>query len=58
MDRTKIRHRQTVADFFRKEQANLVGFVRRLIEDTAARDGEDIVQDVALNLFNKAARKN
>ncbi len=54
MDRTNTRFQQTIADFFRKEQANLVGFVRRLIDDTAARDGEDIVQDVALNLFHKA----
>jgi RNA polymerase sigma-70 factor (ECF subfamily) len=32
----------------------LVGFVRRRIDDAADRDAEDIVQDVMLNLFDKA----
>jgi RNA polymerase sigma factor (sigma-70 family) len=41
-------------DFFRCEYARLVGYVRKMIDDTAARDGEDIVQDVILNVFNLA----
>ncbi len=44
----------SIAEFFRNEHRHLVQFVRRLIDDTAAQDGEDLVQDVALNLFRKA----
>ena len=36
------------------EREKFVGYVHRFIDDTAERDGEDIVQDVFLNLFNKA----
>lgn len=43
-----------IADFFVTERKRLVRYVRRLIEDAAERDGEDIVQDVALNLFSRA----
>jgi RNA polymerase sigma factor (sigma-70 family) len=46
--------RRSIAEFFRDEHRHLVRFVRQLIDDTAAQDGEDIVQDVALNLFRKA----
>lgn len=46
--------RRSIAEFFRNEHKHLVQFVRQLIDDTAAQDGEDIVQDVALNLFRKA----
>jgi RNA polymerase sigma factor (sigma-70 family) len=42
-----------IADFFRRERGALTGYVRRLIADAAERDSEDIVQDVALNLFEK-----
>ena len=31
-----------------------MGYVRRMIDDAAERDGEDIVQDVMLNAFNLA----
>jgi RNA polymerase sigma factor (sigma-70 family) len=41
-----------IARFFKTERTRLVSYVRRLIDDTADRDGEDIVQDVMLNLFN------
>lgn len=44
----------SIADFFDRERNRLVGYVRRLIDDAAERDGEDIVQDVALNLFSRA----
>ncbi len=43
-----------ITDFFRTEYKKLVRFVRYLIDDTADRDAEDIVQDVMLNMFNKA----
>ncbi len=32
----------------------MLGFVRRLIDDTAEMEGEDIVQDVMLGIFNQA----
>ena len=50
----KEKHKEKLADFFRRERRRLIGYVKRWIEDTAERDGEDIVQDVAFNLFNKA----
>jgi RNA polymerase sigma factor (sigma-70 family) len=42
------------ADFFQLERQRLIGYVKRWIDDTAERDGEDIVQDVAFNVFKKA----
>jgi len=45
---------KTVARFFANEKENLLRFVRRLIENTAERDGEDLVQDVMLGLFERA----
>ena len=36
------------------EREKLIGYVHRFIDDTAERDGEDIVQEVALNIFNRA----
>lgn len=45
---------ETLADFFRGEYGRLVAFVRQRIDDAADRDGEDIVQDVALSLFERA----
>jgi RNA polymerase sigma factor (sigma-70 family) len=41
-------------EFFARERSNLVRFVRRLIDETAERDGEDYVQDVMLGIFEKA----
>lgn len=41
-------------DFFSRERKRLVGYVRSLIDDAADREGEDIVQDVALSLFDGA----
>lgn len=40
--------------FFRDEYQSLNGYVRSRIEDTAERDAEDIIQDVALRLFSRA----
>jgi RNA polymerase sigma factor (sigma-70 family) len=44
----------TIAQFLSTEHKRLTGYVRRLIDDAGDRDGEDIVQDVALSLFNRA----
>ncbi len=41
-----------LAEFFKTERISLVRYARRLIDDAADRDGEDIVQDVMLNIFN------
>lgn len=43
-----------VISFYRKNYQSFVGYVRSLIADNSARDGEDIVQDVFFNLLNKA----
>ena len=43
-----------IADFFSRERQRLIGYVRRWLDDAAERDGEDIIQDVALNIFNRA----
>jgi RNA polymerase sigma factor (sigma-70 family) len=40
--------------FFKNNYRALVAYVRQCIDDSADRDGEDIVQDVMVNLFNKA----
>ena len=50
----KENQKEKLADFFRRERRRLIGYVKRWIDDTAERDGEDIVQDVAFNLFNQA----
>jgi RNA polymerase sigma factor (sigma-70 family) len=47
-------NRTAIADFFMREYGRLAGFVRTLIDEAAEFEGEDIVQDVALNLFAKA----
>ncbi len=43
-----------ITRFFKTERTRMVAYVRRLIDDAADRDGEDIVQDVMVNLFNMA----
>jgi RNA polymerase sigma factor (sigma-70 family) len=48
------KERYKLFEFFRSEYARLVGYVRKMIADTAARDGEDIVQEVILNAFSLA----
>lgn len=47
-------NRATIAAYLREHYQALVGYVRSMIEDTAARDGEDIVQDVILSLLGRA----
>lgn len=40
--------------FFNEEYQSLKAYARSKIDDAADRDAEDIVQDVALNLFSRA----
>jgi len=42
------------ATFFSRERKRLIRYVQSLISDAADRDSEDILQDVFLNLFDKA----
>jgi RNA polymerase sigma-70 factor (ECF subfamily) len=46
--------KKKISEFFRSEYKNLVRFVRRRIDQAAGRDAEDIVQDVMVNLFDRA----
>lgn len=43
-----------ISEFLRIERKRLMRYAQRLIEDTAERDSEDILHDVALNLFKRA----
>lgn len=43
-----------LVEFLRRERDALVGYVRRRIDDAADQDAEDIVQDVIVNLFDRA----
>ena len=51
---SKVPWESKIARLIAVEREKLVGYVRRFIDDTADRDGEDIVQDVVLNIFNRA----
>jgi RNA polymerase sigma factor (sigma-70 family) len=46
------RQKKRIAEFFTQEKNRLINYVRRRVQDTAERDGEDIVQDVMLNIFD------
>jgi RNA polymerase sigma factor (sigma-70 family) len=46
--------RSKLVGFIHSEYARFVGYVRKMIDDTADRDGEDIVQEVIGNIFNLA----
>ena len=41
------------ATFFARERKRLIGYVRSLIDDAGDREGEDIVQDVMVNIFDQ-----
>ncbi|MDH4272329.1 MAG: sigma-70 family RNA polymerase sigma factor [Candidatus Aminicenantes bacterium] len=43
-----------LAEFLRQERQALIGYVRRRIDDAADHEAEDIVQDVAVHLFDRA----
>ncbi len=46
-------NQKSLTDFLSVEQNRLVGYVKKLIDDTAERDGEDIVQDVILSVLSR-----
>jgi len=46
--------RKRIGEFFRREKARLLAYVRKWIDETALMDSEDIVQDVALSVFDRA----
>ena len=50
----KVTWQKKIIAFFGDEREKLVKYVHRFIENTAERDGEDIVQDVILNIFTRA----
>lgn len=43
-----------VAEFFRDEHGRLIGYVRRRLDEIADEEAEDIIQDVALNIFDRS----
>ena len=43
-----------ISQFYKEERPRMVAFVRKLISDVSDRDGEDIVQDVILSIWNSA----
>jgi RNA polymerase sigma factor (sigma-70 family) len=45
--------RGAIATFFSAERNRLVAYVRRLIDDAGDRDGEDVVQEVALAILSR-----
>jgi RNA polymerase sigma factor (sigma-70 family) len=44
----------SLTDFISDRREALVGYVRRRLDDAAAQDAEDIVQDVIVGLFDRA----
>ena len=48
----KLKNR--ISQFYKAERPKMVAFVRKLINDLSDRDGEDIVQDVILSVWNSA----
>ncbi len=42
-----------LAEFFEKEHGRMVGYVRRWLNEAVGEEAEDIVQDVALNIFDR-----
>ena len=49
-----VKQAKRLIEFFSRERERLIRFVRGWIDDAAERDGEDIVQDVVLSLFDRA----
>lgn len=45
--------RDALTTFFTEEQGKLVAYVRRILQDAAERDAEDIVQDVMVAMFSR-----
>ena len=42
-----------ITAFFREEYQALKGYVKSRIDDTADRDADDIIQDVAVRIFSR-----
>lgn len=51
---SKVPWKDRIVDFMIDERKKLIAYVHRIIDDAAERDGEDIVQDVIVNVFNRA----
>lgn len=49
-----IMRKKKFTEFLLAEYGKMVRFVRRAIDDSVEREAEDIVQDVMVNLFDKA----
>ena len=43
-----------VTDFFSREYAKMVNFIRKRLNDSSYRDAEDVVQDVMVKIFESA----
>ncbi len=46
--------KQELEDFYRQEKKKLANFIRKRLRDSSERSAEDIVQDVMLDLFERA----
>ena len=46
--------KRRITAFLNNEYRKLIGYVRRRVDEIAAQEAEDIVHDVAVQLFNKA----
>lgn len=46
--------KKKISAFFRKEYSRLLGYVQRMIDYAADLDAEDIIQDVMVNLIDRA----
>jgi RNA polymerase sigma factor (sigma-70 family) len=53
IEMTERNEKIRLAEFFRTEYGRLLSFVSRQVDDMAAQDAEDIIHDVALNLFDR-----
>jgi RNA polymerase sigma factor (sigma-70 family) len=49
-----LMRKKKLSEFFLAEREKLVRYARKLIDDASDRDAEDIVQDIIVNLFDKA----
>ncbi|MGB5819389.1 MAG: RNA polymerase sigma factor [Saonia sp.] len=53
---SETENNKKLVDFFGKEYHSLKAYVNSKIKDSANRDAEDIIQDVALKLFSRTDR--
>jgi RNA polymerase sigma factor (sigma-70 family) len=49
-----MQKKSRISEFYRKEKNRMVSYVRSLITDVSDRDGEDVVQDVMLKVWDAA----